>query len=128
MIFDFICNLELLDEQSKLELRTVFQDVEVAIMRRMKKDFDQLNERCKSYSTHKKLICQYNTEKFEISTHYLKQYLQRNVEILAVFGFNSSRRDSILTISSFSLFDSCRVLGVGFWEQENLPALLLNSI
>ena len=69
MIIDFICNLELLDEQRKLELRTVFHDVEVAIKGRMKKDFDQLNERCKSYSTHKKLICQYNTEKFEISTH-----------------------------------------------------------
>ena len=50
------------------------------------------------------------------------------MEILALFGFNSSRRDYILTISSFSIFDSCRVLGVGFWEQENLPVLLLISI
>ena len=50
MIIDFICNLELLVEHSKRELRTVFHDVEVAIKGRMKKDFDQLNERCTSYS------------------------------------------------------------------------------
>ena len=50
------------------------------------------------------------------------------MKILAVFGYNSSRCDSILTISSVFLFDFCGVLVVGFWEQENLPFLLLNPI
>ena len=51
MIVDFICNVNLLVKQSKLELRTKFHDVEVAIKERKKKKFDQLKERCKRYSS-----------------------------------------------------------------------------
>ena len=53
MLIDFICNLELLVEQSKLELNRKFHDDEVAIKERMRNKFDQLIERCKSYSSTK---------------------------------------------------------------------------
>ena len=44
LIIDFVANLELLAERSKLEMRKKFQDIEVAVNERMKKIFDQLNE------------------------------------------------------------------------------------
>ena len=53
LIIDFVSNLELLADQSKLEMRKKFQDIEVAVNERMKKIFDQLNERGKSYSSNK---------------------------------------------------------------------------
>ena len=48
LINDFVSNLELLAEKSKLEMRTKFQDIEVAINEIMKKIFYQLNERGKN--------------------------------------------------------------------------------
>ena len=72
LIIDFVSKLELLAEQSKLEMRKKIQDIEVAVNERMKKIFDQLNERGKniqviSSSTktnalkiRKKQICQHN--------------------------------------------------------------------
>ena len=53
LIIDFVYNLELLAEQSKLEMRKKFQDIEVGVNERMKKIFDQLNERGKNYSSKK---------------------------------------------------------------------------
>ena len=47
LIIDFVSKLELLAEKSKLEMRTKFQDIEVAVNERMRKIFDQLNERGK---------------------------------------------------------------------------------
>ena len=76
LIIDFVSNLELLAENSKLEKRTKFQDFEVAVNERMKKIFDQLNERGKNYSSNKfdtktnalkirkKQICQHNSCEF----------------------------------------------------------------
>ena len=51
LILDFVTNLELLVEQSKLEMREKFQNVEVAVKQRIKKIFHQLNERGKNDST-----------------------------------------------------------------------------
>ena len=48
LIIDFVSKLELLAEKSKLEMRTKFQDIEVVVNERMKKIFDQLNERVKN--------------------------------------------------------------------------------
>ena len=50
---DFVSKLELLAEKSKLEMRTKFQDIERAVNERMKKIFDQLNERGKNFSSNK---------------------------------------------------------------------------
>ena len=47
-IIYFVGKLELLAEKSRLEMRTKFQDIEVAVNERMKKIFDQLNERGKN--------------------------------------------------------------------------------
>ena len=41
----------MLAEKSKLEMRTNFQDIEIAVNGRMKKIFDQLNERGENYSS-----------------------------------------------------------------------------
>ena len=72
LIIDFVSKLELLAEKSKLEMRTKFQDFEVAVIERMKKIFDQLNERGKNIQVtnsskktnalkiRKKQICQNN--------------------------------------------------------------------
>ena len=76
LIIDFVSKLELLAEKSKLEMRTKFQDIEVAVNERMKKIFDQLHERGKNYSLtnsstktnalkiRKKQICQHNSCEF----------------------------------------------------------------
>ena len=53
LIIDFVSKLELLTEKSKLEMRTNFQGIEVAVNERMKKIFDQLNERGKNFSSNK---------------------------------------------------------------------------
>ena len=51
LTIEFITKLDLLAEQSKMKVRTNFQDLEVADNERiMKKIFDQLNERVKNYS------------------------------------------------------------------------------
>ena len=51
LIIDFVTNLGLLAEQSKLEMRKKFQNFEVAVNERIKKIFDQLNEWGKNYSS-----------------------------------------------------------------------------
>ena len=43
LIIDFVSKVELLGEKKKLEMRTKFQDIEVAVNERMKKTFDRLN-------------------------------------------------------------------------------------
>ena len=53
LIIDLVINLELLAEKSKLEMRRKFQDIEVAVLERMKKILDQLSERGKNYSSNK---------------------------------------------------------------------------
>ena len=106
LIIDFVSNLELLAEQSKLEMRKKFQDIEVAVNERMKEIFDQLNERGKSFSSNK---FEYEDESIEdseeadMSTQLLrlqknqlidsKQHLERCVNTFFVFGFNSGRYD-----------------------------------
>ena len=73
LIIDFVSYLELLAEKSKLEMRTKFQDIERAVNGRMKKIFDQLNERSKNFNEEyedeciedsKKQICQHNSCEF----------------------------------------------------------------
>ena len=51
LILDFVTNHEMLAEQSKLEMRKKFQNVEIAVNGRMKNVFDQLNKRRKNYSS-----------------------------------------------------------------------------
>ena len=106
LIIDFVSNLELLAEKSKLEMRTKFQDFEVAVNERTKKIFDQLNERGKNYSSNKfeyKDECIEDSEEADMSTQFLriqknqlidlKQHLERYINTLTVFGFNSGRYD-----------------------------------
>ena len=106
LIIDFVSNLELLAEQSKLEMRKKFQDIEVAVHERMKKIFDQLNERGQSFSSNKfeyEDECIEDSEEADMSTQFwriqknqlidLKQHLERYVNTLPVFGFNSGRYD-----------------------------------
>ena len=79
MIIDFVSNLELLAEKSKLEMRTKFQDIEVAINERMKKIFDQLNERSITYSSIKLEYedeCIEDSEEADMSTQFLR--IQKN--------------------------------------------------
>ena len=67
-------------EKNKLEIKTKFQDIEVAVNERMKNNFDQLTKRVKNYSSNQfeykdnciegslqELICQHNSS--ENSTH-----------------------------------------------------------
>ena len=102
LIIDFVSNLELLAEKSKLEMRTKFHNFEVAINERMKKIFDQLNERGKRYSNNKfeyEDECIEDSEEADLSTQFLriqknqliglKQHLERYVNTLPVFGFTS---------------------------------------
>ena len=106
LIIDFVSKLELLAEKSKLEMRTKFQDIEVAVNERMKKIFDQLSERGKNYSSN---IFEYedecieDSEEADMSTQFLrfqknqlidlKQHLERYINNLPVFGFNNGRYD-----------------------------------
>ena len=112
LIIDFVSKLELLAEKSKLEMRKKFQDVEVAVNERMKKIFDQLNECGKNYSSNKFEYgdeCIEDSEDADLSTQFLriqknqnidlKQHLERYVNTLPVFGFNSGRYDLNLIIS-----------------------------
>ena len=93
-------------EQSKLEMRKKFQDIEVAVNERMKKIFDQLNECGKNFSSNKfeyEEECNEYSEEADMSTQILriqknqlidlKQHLERYVNTLPVFGFNSGRYD-----------------------------------
>ena len=51
LIIDFVIQLELSAEKSKLEMRTKFQDVERVVNERMSKFFQELNERCRNHPT-----------------------------------------------------------------------------
>ena len=76
LIIDFVSNLELLAEQSQLEMRKKIQDIEVAANERMKKIFDQLKERginlqvtnlstkTNALKIRKEQICQHNSCEF----------------------------------------------------------------
>ena len=87
-------------------MRTKFQDFEVAVIKRMKKIFDQVSERRKKYSNSKfkyKDVCIEDSEEADVSIHFmrnqksqhigLKKHLERYVGTLPVFGFNSGRFD-----------------------------------
>ena len=106
LIIDFVSNLELLAEKRGLELRTKFQDIERAVNERVKKIFDQLNERGKIFSSNKfeyEDECIEDSEEADMSTQFLriqknqlidlKQHLERYMNTLPVFGFNSGRFD-----------------------------------
>ena len=117
LIIDFVSKLELLAEKSKLEMRTKFQDIEVAVNERLEKIFDQLNERGKNYSSNKfeyEDECIEDSEEADMSTQFLriqknqlidlKQRLERYVNTLPVFGFNSGRYDLNLIKSYLILY------------------------
>ena len=106
LIIDFVIKLELLAEKSKLEMRTKFQDVERVVNERMSKIFQELNERCRNLPTENfeyEDECIEDTEETDMSTQFLrmqknqlidlKQNLERYVNTLPVFGFNSGRYD-----------------------------------
>ena len=79
LIIDFLSNLELLAEQSKLEMRKKFQDIEVAENERTKHIFDQLNEFGKNYSSNNfeyKDECIEDSVEADMSTHFLR--IQKN--------------------------------------------------
>ena len=79
LIIDFVSNLELLAEQSKLEMRKKFQDIEVAVNERIKTIFDQLIERGKNYSSNKfeyEDECIEDSEEADMSTQFLR--IQKN--------------------------------------------------
>ena len=119
LIIAFVSNLELLSEKSKLEMRTKFQDIEVAVNEKMRKIFDQLNERGKNFSSNKFEFedeCIEDSEEADKSTQFLriqknqlidlKKHLQRYVNTLPVFGFNSGRYDLNLIKSYLIPYDS----------------------
>ena len=79
LIIDFVSKLELLAEKSKLEMKTKFQDIEVAVNERIKKIFDQLNERGENYSSNKfeyEDECIEDSEEADMSTQFLR--IQKN--------------------------------------------------
>ena len=101
---EFVSNLELLAEKSRLEMRTKFQDIEVDISEGMKKIFDQINGRGKIYSSNKfeyEDECIDYSEEADMSTQFLriqknhfidlKQHLERYVNTLPVFKINRGR-------------------------------------
>ena len=85
-------------------MRTKFQDIERAVNERMKKNFDQLNERGKNFLSNKfeyEDECIEDSEEADMSTQFLriqknqliilKQNLERYINTSPVFGFNSGR-------------------------------------
>ena len=91
MIIDFVSKLELLAEKAKLKMRTEVQEIEVAVKKRLKKIFDDLNKRGKSYSRNKSEYedeCIEDSEDAYTSTQFLqiqksqlidlKQHLKRH--------------------------------------------------
>ena len=109
LIIDFVSKIKLLGEEKKLEMRTKFQDIEVAVNERMKKIFDRLNERHRNFSSKQieyKDECIEDSDEADMSTQFLpihknqlidlKQHLERYVNTLPVFGFNSGRYDLVL--------------------------------
>ena len=105
-VIDFVIKLEFLAEKSKLEVRTKFQDIERVMKERMSKIFEELYERCRNHPTENfeyEDACIEDTEETDMSTQFLrmqknqlidlKQNLERYVNTLPVFGFNSGRYD-----------------------------------
>ena len=87
-------------------MRTNFQDVERVVNERMSKIFQELNERCRNHLTENLEYedeCIKDAEETDMSTQFLrmqknqlidlKQNLERYVNTLPVFGFNSGRYD-----------------------------------
>ena len=87
-------------------MRTKFQDVERIVNQRMSKTFQELNERCENHPTENLEYedeCIEDTEETDMSTQFLrmqknqlislKQNLERYVNMLPVFGFNSGSHD-----------------------------------
>ena len=94
-------------------MKTRFQDVERILNERMSKIFQELNGRCRNHNTVNFEYddeCIGDTEETDISAQFLrmqknqlidlKQNLERNVNPLPVFGFNSGRYDLYLIMSS----------------------------
>ena len=79
LINDFVSNLELLAEKSKLEMRTKFQDIEATINEKVKKICDQLNARSKNYSSSEfeyEDECIEDSGEADVSTQFLQ--IQKN--------------------------------------------------
>ena len=87
-------------------MRTKFQDVERVRNERMSKIFQELNEKCRNLLNENfeyEDECIEDTEETDMSTQFLrmqknqlidlKQNLERYVNTLPVFGFNSGRYD-----------------------------------
>ena len=87
-------------------MRKKFQETEVAVNERMKNIANQLNERGKNYSSNKfeyKDECIEDSEEADMSTQFLriqkneindlKHHLERYINTLPVFVFNSGRYD-----------------------------------
>ena len=106
LIIPFVSSSELLAEKRKLQLRTNFQEIESFVNDRVKKFFDKLNART---LTERLEVFDYeeefteDEEEDDTSTQFLKiqknqlidlkQYLDRYVNTLPLFGFNSGRCD-----------------------------------
>ena len=84
MIIDFVSKLELLNEKSQLEMRTEFQDIEVAVNEIMKKIFYQLNELGKNYSSNEfeyKDACVEDLKEAEMSIQFLQIQKKKPVDL-----------------------------------------------
>ena len=102
LIIAFVSSLELLAEKIKLQMRTKFQEIEDTVNDRIKKIFDKLNART---LTKRLEVFDHEDECVEDGNHPqqdrnqknqlidLKQHLERYVNNLPVFGFNSGRYD-----------------------------------
>ena len=106
LIIAFVSSLKLLAEKRKLQLRTKFQEIENFFNDRIKKFFDKLNART---LTERLEVFDYedefteDEEEDDTSTQFLriqknqlidlKQHLDRYVNTLPLFGFNSGRCD-----------------------------------
>ena len=81
----------MLAEKSMIEMRTKFQDIEVAIKKRMKKIFDQLNERGKILSGNQigyKKECIEGSKEADMSTQFFR--IQKKI---SSFNCNNICRD-----------------------------------
>ena len=100
-LIDFVIKLEFLAEKSELERKTKFHDLERKVSDRMSNIFQELNERCQIHPTESFEFedeCIEDTEETDMSTQFmrmqlidLKKNLERYVNKLPVFGFNSGR-------------------------------------
>ena len=113
LIIPFVSSSELLAEKRKFQLRTNFQEIENFVNDRVKKFFDKHNAR--TLTERLEILdyedeCAEHEEEYDTSTQFLriqknqlidlKQHLDRYVNTLPLFGFNSGRCDLNL-IKSF---------------------------